>query len=98
MNREKISTNTAKTEEGDEFKVHYYLLQEETENGIEYGVLVTMEEEKRDEISQEVRCLTPVKEKAIAFIKEISEGVVTPTTLYEIVDEFLAVIWKIIKC
>jgi len=92
LNSEKAITITAKTQQGNDFKVHYYLIDEQTENGKEYGVLVTMEQEERDDISQQVRCLTSVKEKAIDFIKKISNGVVTPTTLYEIVDDFLAVI------
>lgn len=92
MNSEKVATITAKTEEGEDLKVHYYLLYEETENGTEYGILVTMEEGKKGQVSGEVRCLTTIKEKAIAFIKQISNGIVTPTTLHEIIEEFLAVV------
>jgi len=80
-----------RNENGETVFLQYHLTECKTENCTEYGVKVIMEKNKEKE-SAEVLGLSSIRETTLDFISKISKGRVTPTTLFEIADDYLATI------
>lgn len=86
-----IASAEERNENEESIFLQYHLTQCQTENCKEYGVKVIMERNKEKE-SAEILGLSSIKETTLDFISKIAKGSVTPTTLFEIADDYLATI------
>lgn len=76
-------------DEEKEFELFYYLIERENNEVIEYGVEVKLN--KNNIITNaEINSFTTVKEYADRFLDFLANGLVTPVSLYEITDDYLA--------
>jgi len=89
MGRELISQQTIETEEGKRYLLEYYLLSDVSKLPEEYGVSVIKTGEGCYEI-QSIREFSPVKSQALRFLHMLGAGKVTPMSLFDVADNFLA--------
>lgn len=81
-------TKTAKTCREDPIELCYCLVQEETPEGMQYGVEIrarTPEEQTHARVEK----LTTCRARAEQFLAQLRRGTVTPTGLMDVVQDWL---------
>lgn len=89
MGRELILQQTIETEEGRHFLLEYYLLTDFTGVPECFGVSVTKTGEGCYEC-EAIYDLTSIRAQALRFLDMIGRGKVTPVSLFDVADNFLA--------
>lgn len=89
MGRELVLQQTIETEEGKSYILEYYLLSDVSELPERYGVSVIKTGEGCREC-QSICELSSVKSQALRFLHMIGDGKVTPVSLFDVADNFLA--------
>ena len=62
----------------------YYLLEEELENRVSYGVQIELEGEEAS-----VRDLSPARQRVLELAEALARGAVTPAALRDVADDWL---------
>lgn len=84
----------ARDADGNELKLCYRMVVEQVFDGERethaYGVVVMLEAQDEKQTAR-IKSLTCCEEKAFGFLQLISRNTVTPISLYEIAEDYLAV-------